>query len=65
MVGEKYLGAVMFGQVRIPNGDTDAKVERPGKFNIGGFGGAAIGGYQQLPVRFLRVADIVNGRFQR
>ena len=28
MVGEKYLGAVMFGQVRIPNGDTDAKVER-------------------------------------
>lgn len=28
MVGEKYLGAVMFGQVRIPNDDTDAKVER-------------------------------------
>ncbi len=28
MVGEKYLGAVMFGQVRLPNGDTDAKVER-------------------------------------
>ena len=28
MVGEKYLGAVMFGQVRIPNNDTDAKVER-------------------------------------
>ena len=28
MVGDKYLGAVMFGQVRIPNGDTDAKVER-------------------------------------
>lgn len=28
MVGERYLGAVMFGQVRIPNDDTDAKVER-------------------------------------
>ena len=28
MVGNKYLGAVMFGQVRIPNDDTDAKVER-------------------------------------
>ncbi len=28
LVGERYLGAVMFGQVRIPNNDTDAKVER-------------------------------------
>ncbi len=28
MVGDRYLGAVMFGQVRIPNNDTDAKVER-------------------------------------
>ena len=28
MVGDRYLGAVMFGQVRIANGDTDAKVER-------------------------------------
>ena len=28
LVGERYLGAVMFGQVRIPNDDTDAKVER-------------------------------------
>jgi len=28
MVGDKYLGAVMFGQVRIPNDDTDAKIER-------------------------------------
>ena len=27
-VGDRYLGAVMFGQVRIPNNDTDAKVER-------------------------------------
>lgn len=28
MVGDRYLGAVMFGQVRIPNDDTDNKVER-------------------------------------
>ena len=27
MLGDRYLGAVMFGQVRIPNDDTDAKVE--------------------------------------
>lgn len=27
-VDEKYLGAVMFGQVRIPDGDPDGKVER-------------------------------------
>ncbi|MBQ9882101.1 MAG: PocR ligand-binding domain-containing protein, partial [Synergistes sp.] len=27
MVGETYLGAVMFGQIRIANDDTDAKVE--------------------------------------
>ena len=28
IVGEKYLGAVMFGQVRIASSDSDAKVER-------------------------------------
>lgn len=28
MVGESYLGAVMFGQVRLANSDADAKVER-------------------------------------
>ena len=28
MVGDRYLGAVMFGQVRIPNDDTDAQIER-------------------------------------
>lgn len=27
-VGDRYLGAVMFGQVRIPNDDTGTKVER-------------------------------------
>lgn len=28
LVGDRYLGAVMFGQVRLPNNDTDSKVER-------------------------------------
>ena len=28
MVGNTYLGAVLFGQVRIPNNDTDSKVKR-------------------------------------
>ena len=37
----------------------------PGKFDIRSFGGAAIGGYKQLSVRLFRVADIVNGCFQR
>lgn len=27
-VDDRYLGAVMFGQIRIPNGDPDGKVER-------------------------------------
>ena len=43
----------------------DGVAETPGKFNIRGFGGAAIGRYKQLSVRLFRVADIVNGRFQR
>ena len=33
---------------------------RPSKFNIRGLCGAAIGRYQQLAVRFGRIADIVN-----
>ena len=37
----------------------------PGKFNVRCFGGATIGRYQQLPVRFFGIADIVDGRFQR
>ena len=43
----------------------DGMAAGPGKFDIRSFGGAAIGGYQELPVCFLRVADIVNGCFQR
>ena len=43
----------------------DGVAAGPGKFDICSFGGAAVGRNKQLPVRFLRVADIVNGRFQR
>ena len=34
---------------------------RPSKFNIRGFGGAAIGGNQQLSIGLSGIADIVNG----
>ena len=43
----------------------DGVAAGPGKFDIRSFGGAAIGGYKQFSVRLFRVADIVNGRFQR
>ena len=37
----------------------------PGKFDVGGLGGAAEGGHQQFPICLIGIADIVNGRFQR
>ncbi len=43
----------------------DGMAAGPGKFDVGGLGGAAIGGDQQLSVRLFGIADIVNGRFQR
>ena len=43
----------------------DGMAAGPRKFNVGGLGGAAEGGHQQLPVRLVGIADIVNGRFQR
>ena len=43
----------------------DGMAAGPGKFDVRSFGGAAIGGYKQLSVRLFRVADIVNGYFQR
>ena len=43
----------------------DGMAAGPGKFDIRSLGGAAIGGYKQFSVRLFRVADIVNGRFQR
>ena len=43
----------------------DGVAAGPGKFDIRSFGGASIGGYKQLSIRLFRVADIVNGCFQR
>ena len=43
----------------------DGVAAGPCKFNVGGFRGAAKGGHQQLPIRLVWIADIVNGRFQR
>ena len=43
----------------------DGMAAGPCKFNVGGLCGAAEGGHQQLPVRLVGIADIVNGRFQR
>lgn len=43
----------------------DGMAAGPCKFNVGGFRGAAKGGHQQLPIRLVWIADIVNGRFQR
>ena len=43
----------------------DGVAAGPGKFNVGGLGGVAEGGHQQLPICLIRIADIVNGRFQR
>ena len=43
----------------------DGVATGPGKLNIGGLCGAAEGGHQQLPVRLVWIADIVDGRFQR
>ena len=43
----------------------DSMAAGPCKFNVGGLCGAAEGGHQQLPVRLVGIADIVDGRFQR
>ena len=43
----------------------DGVAAGPCKFDVGGLGGAAEGGYQQLPVRLVGIADIVDGCFQR
>ena len=43
----------------------DGMAASPFKFNIGSLGGAAEGRHQQLSVRLVGIADIVNGRFQR
>ena len=43
----------------------DGMAAGPGKFDIRSFSGTAIGRNKQLSVRLFRVADIVNGCFQR
>ena len=43
----------------------DGMAAGPSKFDIRSFGGTAIGRNKQLSVRLFRVADIVNGCFQR
>ena len=43
----------------------DGMAAGPGKFDVGGLCGAAEGGHQQLPIRLVGIADIVDGRFQR
>lgn len=43
----------------------DGMAACPFKFNVGGLSSAAEGGYKQLPVRLVGIADIVNGGFQR
>lgn len=37
----------------------------PFKFNVRSFSGTAEGGHQQLSIRLVGIADIINGRFQR
>ena len=70
MVGDGYLGAVMFGQVRIPNNDTEVKVERLVS-EISSFQAESdtarqdlLEKYQQLPEmeykRIVAVADTIN-----
>mgnify|MGYP000773238149 CR=1 FL=1 len=70
LVGDRYLGAVMFGEVRISNNDTDGKVERLVS-EISSFqseGDAArqelMEKYDQLPEmeykRIVAVADTIN-----
>ena len=43
----------------------DGMAAGPCKFDVCGLRGAAEGGHQQPPVRFVGIADIVDGRFQR
>ena len=43
----------------------DGMAAGPCKFNVGGLRGAAKGGHQQLSIRLVGIADIVDGRFQR
>lgn len=74
MVGDRYLGAVMFGQVRIANDDTDAKVERlvneisSFQAESGNARQDLLEKYEQLPemeyARIVAIADLINSIVQ-
>ena len=64
-LGRHLIQAFQPGEVTPEQAHEIGMAAGPGKFDIRGLGGAAIGGDQQLSVRLFRVADIVNGRFQR
>lgn len=67
MAGDRYLGAVMFGQVRIPSDDTNAKVERLvmeiSSFNEGADRGSAdlLDMYNRLPeLEYKKIEEIAS-----
>ena len=39
----------------------DGVLPRPGKFNVGGFGGTAVRRNQQTSICFSRIADVIDG----
>ena len=67
VVGEQYLGAVMFGQVRLPDGDRDGQVSRlvneissfrPGEHGVRE---DLMEMYEQLPeMEYSRIVEIAN-----
>lgn len=67
LVGDRYLGAVMFGQVRLPNNDTKNKVLRLvneiSSFQLEGESAQKnlIEKYQKLPeMEYFRIVEIAN-----
>lgn len=70
IVEDQYLGAVMFGQVRIPRSDTDAKVERlvneisSFQAEMGNSCSELVDMYGRLPemeyARIMRIADMIG-----
>ena len=74
MLGDRYLGAVMFGQVRVPSDDTDAKVEHLVN-EISTFEAKnetaredLLEMYNRLPLmeyqRIVEIADLINSMMQ-
>lgn len=64
LVGDRYLGAVMFGQVRIPNGDTGAKVERLVN-EISSFQAESECARQDLLEKFQRLPEMEYSRIEQ